>query len=169
MLRILCDIGGRNSEPPEGVTLVEGSLFRLPTDDTVDLNGISGSAVIARDDAGARVYVIVFSSDALFDIGSDVIVATDTFDNLIALINGQFPGSGLQVRGHTDSTGSADANQSLSDRRAASVQTYLSDHGVEAAEVTAVGFGASQPLAVEDNDEGRKFNRRVELVIRPPG
>ena len=167
VLRVLCDIGGRNSEPPEGVTLVENSLFRFPTDDKVDLTGISGSAVIARDDAGARVYVIVFQSDALFETGSDTLEETDTFDNVVALINRDFAGSRLQVRGHTDSTGSPEANQSLSERRAASIRAYMADRGVKAGDITTVGFGESQPLAREDNDEGRKFNRRVELVIRP--
>jgi outer membrane protein OmpA-like peptidoglycan-associated protein len=168
VLRILCDLSGRNSDPPEGVTLVENSLFRLPTDDQVDLTGISGSAVYARDDAGNRTYIIVFNSDALFETGSDVVAAPDTFDNLIALINRAYPGSRLQVRGHTDSTGSPSANQSLSERRAASAQAYLTSHGVNAAEVTAVGFGQTQPLAREDNDAARQFNRRVEVVIRPP-
>jgi outer membrane protein OmpA-like peptidoglycan-associated protein len=113
------------------------------------------------------VYVIVFQSDALFASGSDVISETTSFDNLIALINSQFPGSRLQVRGHTDSTGDPASNQSLSERRAASVQLYFTGHGVVAAEVTTIGFGESQPLAIEDNDAGMMFNRRVELVIRP--
>ncbi len=167
VIRILCDLEGRNSAPPDGVTLVENSLFRLPTDSDVDLTGISGSAVYGRDKDGGRVYVIVFSSDALFETGSADIAGSDTFDNLARLINRDFPGSTLQVRGHTDSTGSDEANLKLSEARAAAAASYLKGHNVDVQDITSIGFGEAQPLSLEDNEEGLKFNRRVEIVIRP--
>ncbi|MDH4076144.1 MAG: OmpA family protein [Acidimicrobiia bacterium] len=167
VIRILCDLEGRNSEPPDGVTLVGNSLFRLPTDSDVDLTGISGSAVVGRDQAGQRVFVIVFNSDALFNTGRAEIAGTDTFDNLVLLISREFPGSTLQVRGHTDGTGTDDANLALSQARADNVANYLREHDVDAVDISSIGLGESQPLALEDNDEGKKFNRRVEVVIRP--
>jgi outer membrane protein OmpA-like peptidoglycan-associated protein len=166
VLRILCDIDGRNSSPPDGVTLTPDSLFRLPSDDTVDLNGISGSAVYARDDAGKKVYVIVFNSDGLFETGSAEISGVSTFENLVTLINKTYPGSRIQVRGHTDSVGTPASNQSLSEARASNGAEFLRSHGVNASEVTSIGFGQTQPLAVEDNDAAREFNRRVEVAIR---
>jgi len=168
VLRVPCDPSGLSGQPPEGVTLTPESLYRFPTDSTLDLSGISADAVIARDADGGRVYVLVYNSDGLFETGSDVITSPDTFTNTIRLINDSFPGSSLSVRGHTDSTGTPAANQSLSERRAASVQSFLTSNGVQASEVTSVGFGPDQPLAVEDTDAGRQFNRRVELAIRVP-
>ncbi|WP_238430159.1 OmpA family protein [Frankia nepalensis] len=102
------------------------------------------------------------------------VLVTDTMDNTIKLINSTFPGGILQVRGHTDATGSASGNQALSERRAAAARQYLLDHAVDATEVTAVGLGSSRPIAEEANPdgspdpEGQSFNRRVEIVLRLP-
>jgi Outer membrane protein and related peptidoglycan-associated (lipo)proteins len=78
------------------------------------------------------------------------------------------------VRGHTDAIGSVASNQVLSERRATAIRTYLTGHGVQARDVASVGLGSSQPVAEErtadgsDNPEGRRFNRRAEIVIRLP-
>ncbi len=47
------------------------------------------------------------------------------------------------------------------------MQSYLLAQGIDASEVTTIGFGETQPLALDDTDEGKAFNRRVEVVIRP--
>ncbi len=173
VLRIPCQIITAN-EPEQGSTLVAKSLFRLPGSTDIDLQGISGSLVLARDTTGAKVVIVVFNTDALFETGSADIGSTDTLDATIRLINSLYPRSALQVRGHTDSTGSASANQTLSDSRAASVSEYLTTHGVNAASVTSVGLASTQPLAEErnpdgsDNAAGMQFNRRVEIVLRVP-
>jgi outer membrane protein OmpA-like peptidoglycan-associated protein len=164
-----CDAAGYAGEPGEGVTLVADSLFSWPTrNEDFPMDGISGDAVIGSDEANNRIFVIVFNSDGLFATGSSEILSPDTFLNLIARINESAPGSAIQVRGHTDSTGSPEANQALSEQRAASVQAFLTSNGVNASEVTAIGFGETQPLALEDTDAGRARNRRVEVVIRVP-
>ncbi|OHV65230.1 flagellar motor protein MotB [Pseudofrankia sp. BMG5.36] len=173
VLRIPCEIGTAN-EPESGSRLVDGSLYRLPGSTDIDLTGISGSLLLARDTAGVKVVIVVFNSDNLFATGSDAIGSTDTMDNTIKLINSRFPGGKIQVRGHTDSTGTAGANQALSERRAGAVRAYLLDHRVNATEVTAVGMGSTRPLAENANPdgspdpEGQAFNRRVELVLRLP-
>jgi outer membrane protein OmpA-like peptidoglycan-associated protein len=172
VLRIPCSIISAN-EPEAGTRLVARSLFRLPGSTDVDLTGISGSLVLARDAAGARVVIVVFNTDNLFQTGSATIGSTDTLDGTIRLINSRYPRSAIQVRGHTDSTGSASVNQPLSEGRAASVKDYLIAHGVQASEVTSVGLGSSEPLTEERNPDGsdspagRRFNRRVEIVLRP--
>ena len=172
VLRIPCQIATAN-EPEAGTTLVKGSLYRLPGSTDINLEGISGGLVLARDAAGAKVVIVMFNSDALFATGSASIGSTDTLDNVIALVNATFPNSAVQVRGHTDSTGSAAVNQPLSERRAATVKDYLSGHGVRASGITSVGLGSTVPLAEErkpdgsDSPEGRRFNRRVEIVLRP--
>jgi outer membrane protein OmpA-like peptidoglycan-associated protein len=75
------------------------------------------------------------------------------------------PGLKLDVEGHTDSVGGTDFNQRLSEQRGESVREYLTHEGMAMSSVTSKGFGETQPLASNDNAEGRQQNRRVELVI----
>jgi outer membrane protein OmpA-like peptidoglycan-associated protein len=172
VLRIPCEIGNAN-DPESGTRLVKGSLYRLPAFNA-DLSNISGSLVTARDVNNAKVVIVVFNSDNLFATGSDQINEQNTLDATIRLINDKFGNGKVQVRGHTDSTGTASANQSLSQRRADNVRTYLTGHGIKAAAVTSVGLGSTQPLVEETNPDGsasvpgRAFNRRVEIAIRLP-
>ncbi|AUL99367.1 OmpA family protein [Pseudothauera hydrothermalis] len=79
----------------------------------------------------------------------------------------QYPGTVVQVEGHTDSTGSAAYNQTLSENRAASVRSHLIQQGVEANRVLAVGYGMSRPIADNRSAAGRAQNRRVEILIVP--
>ncbi|MFA5685146.1 MAG: OmpA family protein [Lysobacteraceae bacterium] len=72
----------------------------------------------------------------------------------------------VEVAGHTDNVGDAAANQSLSEQRAASVRQALVERGIDAARLSAKGYGASQPVADNRSEEGRAKNRRVELVKR---
>lgn len=168
VMQVHCDLEGLTSEVPEGVTLVPGSLFGLRSSIHRDLTGISGNLIVSRAPDGSRVFVIVFQSDALFASGSAELSAPDTFAGVVALVGRDFPGSAIQVRGHTDSVGDEGSNQTLSEARATAVQSYLVGEGIDASEVSALGFGEAQPLAVEDTEEGRALNRRVEVVIRPP-
>lgn len=78
----------------------------------------------------------------------------------------KYPDMKVVVAGHTDSAGAEDYNQGLSERRAQSVVDYLISEGVSAANVTAVGYGESQPVADNSTSEGRARNRRVELRIK---
>jgi OmpA-OmpF porin, OOP family len=71
----------------------------------------------------------------------------------------------IAVHGHTDSRGSASYNRELSLRRARSVVKYLTDKGVAASRLDALGFGADKPIASNDTDQGRATNRRVEFKI----
>lgn len=75
----------------------------------------------------------------------------------------------VEVQGHTDSTGSAAFNRTLSKGRADSVRTYLGSHGVAKARLTAKGFGPDVPLADNATAEGREVNRRVEFKIVKQG
>lgn len=76
-----------------------------------------------------------------------------------------YPDIEVELSGHTDSRGSDTYNQSLSEKRAASVKRYLMDQGISGARMTSIGFGESQPVADNETDEGRQKNRRVELKI----
>ncbi len=75
------------------------------------------------------------------------------------------PSLRLEIEGHTDSVGSDALNQSLSERRAQAVQSYLVQQGVPATSTTAAGFGKTRPVASNDTSDGRQLNRRVELVV----
>ncbi|MGA2778738.1 MAG: OmpA family protein, partial [Steroidobacteraceae bacterium] len=70
--------------------------------------------------------------------------------------------------GYTDSVGSEDYNQGLSERRAESVRHYLRDQGIDAGRLTASGKGESNPVAGNDSASGRQQNRRVEVIINNP-
>ena len=74
---------------------------------------------------------------------------------------------GLTVEGHTDSSGSAEYNQSLSERRAPAVKGAMATSGLVPAEVRAVGLGETDPIESNDTDEGRAQNRRVVIVVTP--
>jgi OOP family OmpA-OmpF porin len=72
-------------------------------------------------------------------------------------------GTNFVLSGHTDSTGDEGYNQGLSERRAASVKKWLTDNGVTASRLEAVGYGETRAKYNNDTKEGRKLNRRVEL------
>jgi outer membrane protein OmpA-like peptidoglycan-associated protein len=76
-----------------------------------------------------------------------------------------YPNLRLSVEGHTDSVGSDDYNQQLSERRAEAVRDYLVQQGIASEAVSASGFGKTAPVATNDTSEGRQQNRRVELVL----
>jgi len=73
----------------------------------------------------------------------------------------------IDINGHTDSTGSLQHNQALSERRAASVANYLGGRGVDQRRISTMGFGPSQPVASNATPDGRAQNRRVEVAIAP--
>ena len=75
------------------------------------------------------------------------------------------PNVKIAIGGHTDNAGSASPNQTLSQRRAEAVQAYLVSKGVNAAQLTAQGFGSSQPIADNSTPEGRAANRRIEFAV----
>ena len=76
-----------------------------------------------------------------------------------------YPNSAIRVEGHTDNTGNAAANKTLSEKRAASVKQTLMDKGIAGDRLESAGFGQESPIASNDTDEGRAQNRRVSVVI----
>jgi len=71
----------------------------------------------------------------------------------------------IEVQGHTDNTGKAELNKTLSDKRANAVMNYMINKGVDASRMTAVGYGPDQPIADNKTKAGRQKNRRVEFKI----
>src|SRR5690606_14171224 len=87
-----------------------------------------------------------------------------TVDRLASVLK-EAPDRKVMIEGHTDSVGSDDFNQGLSERRAAAVQTALLERGVRSDQITAVGKGETYPVASNDNAAGRQQNRRVEMIF----
>jgi outer membrane protein OmpA-like peptidoglycan-associated protein len=104
--------------------------------------------------------------DVLFETGKYELKPTAR--ERLARISGillAYPSLNVAVEGHTDSVGSDDFNQKLSEQRAEAVRQYFVENGVAEAAVSARGFGKTQPVASNDTAEGRQKNRRVELVV----
>jgi outer membrane protein OmpA-like peptidoglycan-associated protein len=110
--------------------------------------------------------LIVNMSDVLFDTGSYTLKpgAREKLAKISGIVLAH-PGLNLQIEGHTDSVGTDEFNQTLSERRADSVRDFLAEQGVPGSAITARGFGKTQPVASNDTAEGRQRNRRVELVV----
>jgi len=110
--------------------------------------------------------LIVNLSDVLFDTGS-ANLKPGTREKLakVAGILLSRPGLKLQIEGHTDSVGSGEYNQRLSENRANSVRMYLVEQGIASNNTTTAGFGETMPIASNETAAGRQQNRRVELVV----
>jgi outer membrane protein OmpA-like peptidoglycan-associated protein len=80
---------------------------------------------------------------------------------------GEYPDTQVQIVGHTDSTGSADLNQRLSQNRASAVSLYLGGKNVQTSRMQSAGMGPSVPVASNATADGRAQNRRVEIKIIP--
>jgi outer membrane protein OmpA-like peptidoglycan-associated protein len=85
-------------------------------------------------------------------------------DNLYDIVN-RCPELDIEIGGHTDSDGSDVANQRLSERRAASVGSYLQEKGIPAARMRVVGYGEAKPLVENSNAENKAKNRRIEFSV----
>ncbi|MBN2124501.1 MAG: OmpA family protein [Deltaproteobacteria bacterium] len=107
----------------------------------------------------ARIYGILFDTD------SAVIKAESkpVLEEVLTLLRDE-PSWQLTIEGHTDSVGSDEHNQSLSQQRADSVKAYLVKGGVDETRLKTEGYGESKPVADNDTEMGRAQNRRVELV-----
>jgi outer membrane protein OmpA-like peptidoglycan-associated protein len=85
----------------------------------------------------------------------------------VVLVLQEFNKTLIVVAGHTDSSGSNALNQSLSERRAQSVSTYLNNAGVIIDRIEVIGFGETQPVASNNTKAGKELNRRVEITLLP--
>ena len=111
--------------------------------------------------------VVVTMGDVLFDTGKATLKpgAYSTIDRLATVLK-EDSSRRVMIEGHTDSVGSDEYNQGLSERRAQSVQAALFERGVEASQISTVGKGKTAPVASNDTAAGRQQNRRVELVFQ---
>ena len=77
------------------------------------------------------------------------------------------PAARIEIAGHTDASGNAARNVALSEDRAAALEAALIVKGVDAARLSAKGYGAARPVAANDSDANKARNRRIEVIVRP--
>ncbi|MFC7688112.1 OmpA family protein [Ureibacillus sp. GCM10028918] len=113
---------------------------------------------------------IQLPDDILFDHDQSVLKpdAQKTLNELITNLASLKEDTVIQINGHTDNTGDDQYNLTLSEKRAKSVETYIRQSGkVDHIKMSTAGYGETMPLALNNSEEGKAKNRRVEIVINP--
>lgn len=167
----------------QGETLVmgEGTVndINITSVDNIADNGVVHVIDAVLVPASVQRQLLVSDLNELFQLepiqfatGSAEILpeSVPTLNNAIGILSGAPAGSEVEVGGHTDSVGSAESNQALSEARAQSVQAYLTDGGVDADILSATGYGETELLNDPDEtDEQKAENRRIEFKILDEG
>lgn len=120
-------------------------------------------AIVQRLGSGI---VVTLPEGMLFTQDSDEL-ASASRDNLRRLASSfeKYPNTRIMIVGHSDTQGGSDRNQNLSERRAQSLAAFLEQIGVNRGRMTTLGRGDAEPIATNDTDAGRQWNRRVEIAI----
>jgi outer membrane protein OmpA-like peptidoglycan-associated protein len=133
-------------------------------------------ANLRHDLAGTGVSVTRMGDNITLNMPGNITFKSDSAEldpsfykvlNSVNVVVKKYNKTVVEVAGHTDSTGAADYNQKLSERRANSVAQYLESQGLANNRVVTVGAGESRPIADNATAEGRQANRRVELTLTP--
>ena len=110
--------------------------------------------------------VVEFNNKILFGFDqSDLSTDAKTSLNKLVAILQKYPDTNIEVQGHTDSKGSINYNQALSERRASTVSYYLSGKGILTPRLTINGFGETMPKYSNTTSDGQDQNRRVEFLV----
>lgn len=128
-----------------------------------EMKKVLGDAEVRRVGEGI---VIDFKEKVLFGFDRSDLTdqARTNLDKLTNVLQ-KYPDTDIEIIGHTDSKGTDEYNQNLSERRANNVASYLKTKGITSSRLTTRGMGESDPIASNDTEEGRSQNRRVEFVI----
>lgn len=177
-----------------GIGAAAGAVVGLLTKGDKLQNALIGAGVGALAGGGAGYYMDVQEAKLRQRLEGTGVSVTRTGDNItlnlpsnitfasnsadlnaqfynaldgVTLVLKEYEKTVIEVAGHTDSTGSDQLNQALSERRAQSVASYLSSHGVKSQRLITIGAGETRPVASNDTEQGKAANRRVELTIVP--
>jgi outer membrane protein OmpA-like peptidoglycan-associated protein len=128
----------------------------------------AGTGIDVTEVDNGQAILVNLPDGVTFDVDSSTLKPQfrSTLDQIARSLQ-TYPDSLIDVYGHTDSTGSDQYNQALSERRARTVADYLTMRGVSGARVRSQGYGETMPVATNDTDAGRALNRRVEIKIVP--
>lgn len=141
-----------------------GAIIGSRMDDVAD--EMAADLPNARVERVGEGILVTFDSGILFDFDSSVVKgsARDNLAQLASHLQAN-PETELVVVGHTDSQGTEEYNDRLSQRRAEAAATYLAQTGVNYTRIRTTGLGESEPVANNDSEAGRQQNRRVEVAI----
>jgi outer membrane protein OmpA-like peptidoglycan-associated protein len=171
--------GVANAHPSTGryqiaLAIGEDYAFRaeaanhIPVSERLDLKQAKQAQVVERDLVLVPIAVgaSIRLNNIFFETAKAALLPESKaeLDRLTSLLKSR-PTMAILIGGHTDSEGVDDANQRLSEARAAAVRSFLIEHGVTAARLQSQGFGETRPVASNDSPEGRQLNRRVEFTI----
>ncbi len=166
-------VGGRNDRTEKIIGAGIGGLAGAAVGRYMDQQ----EAELRRETAGTGVEVIRQGDDLVLRMPSGITFAYDRYDiqpqfqstlNEVASTLAQYQQTYIDILGHTDSTGSYEYNQALSERRAQSVANYLAARGVNPARMATRGYGETQLLVNPERSEAdRAANRRVEIRVVP--
>ncbi|MFC1512216.1 OmpA family protein [Candidatus Latescibacterota bacterium] len=172
-----------------GVGSILGGIIGKQSDNTAEgaiigavVGGAAGSLIgnymdkqaaeMQRDIEGATVervgegIKITFDSGILYSTNSATLTpeARSNVEKLANILQ-KYDDTNILIEGHTDSDGSEEYNQGLSERRADSVANFTKGFGVTASRITTIGYGETQPIASNETADGKLQNRRVEIAI----
>lgn len=149
-----------------GAAIGGGVGYYMDTQEKKLRQELEGSGVRVRRE-GNDIYLImpgnITFATGRYEIRSDFYPVL----NSVAKVLAEFNKTVVKVSGHTDSTGSSDTNQTLSEQRADSVGSYLANKGVAKGRIHTTGYSYRYPIASNNTAEGREQNRRVELKLEP--
>ena len=145
--------------------LPSGAEINIPKG-SLEENFMNYLGEVAEDDSKLDKDKIFLFDRLLFETGSSNLKADSKvqLDN-VAIILKEYPQANVVLGGHTDNTGSADGNLSLSQKRAEAVKAQLVEKGVPETIVRAKGFGQEKPIGDNNTEEGRQQNRRIDLAV----
>ena len=139
-------VGRRMDKQQAELEQIEGVEVQRPSEDTLNVN---------------------LRNEILFDFDSASLrsESRETLRELAGVL-ARYPDQSVSVAGHTDSVGSDDYNQNLSEQRAAAVKDFLVAQGVPRSRVAAYGYGETRPVSSNTSADGRQLNRRVQVFIQ---
>ena len=128
------------------------------------LADIPGTSV---ERVGDDMLLLRFDSDILFEVNSATLNPSSrgTLEQFLSVVQ-EYQKTAIIAQGHTDSTGSEEYNQALSERRAESVANFLVGAGLDSSRISSLGYGEGQPVSDNSTPGGRDLNRRVDLLLK---
>ncbi|SHE72613.1 Outer membrane protein OmpA [Mariniphaga anaerophila] len=130
-----------------------------------EIETVMPGAEVIRSEEGIQL-ILDENADVRFEFdSSDLTSEAQTNLNKLVEILSRYADTDIMISGHTDSDGSEAYNQTLSEKRAASVVRFLTSNGIADARLNSVGMGESEPRVSNDTKEGKAQNRRVEFTI----